>query len=86
MEVPVTERVPPMLVSPVVVSEVKEGVAERPMVEVEVKVIFAPAVKLDTGEVKKEFHCVDDAVRGMLYPVDGATESVCTPVPVLDAI
>ena len=46
VEVPVTERVPPMLVSPVVASEVKEGVAERPIVEVEVKVIFAPAAKL----------------------------------------
>lgn len=84
VEVPVTERVPPMLVSPVVVSEVKEGVAERPMVEVEVKVIFAPAVRLETGELKKEFHCVDDAVRGILYPADGARESVCTPVPVFD--
>jgi hypothetical protein len=47
------------------VSVVNVGVSDTPMVEVEERTILFPAVKYDTGESKKEFQLVDDAVNGM---------------------
>jgi hypothetical protein len=49
----------------VAVTDVTETFGLRAMVDVEEKRIFAPAVRYDTGELKKEFQLVDDAVSGM---------------------
>lgn len=77
VEVPATE------ISPVVVSVVKVGVVVTPMVEVPEKMTLAPAVRYDTGELKKEFQLDDEAVRGIAYPAWVPRVKVWTPDPAL---
>lgn len=57
-------EVPVIVVLPVV-SEVIERLGLSAMVEVEVKSMLAPAVKYDTGVLKKLFQLDEEAVRGI---------------------
>ncbi len=60
-------EVPVMVVLPVV-SDVMERLGLREMVEVEEKRMLAPAVRYETGVLKKLFQLDEEAVRGIEYP------------------
>ncbi len=57
-------EVPVMVVLPVV-SDVMERLGLREMVEVEEKRMLAPAVRYETGVLKKLFQLDEEAVRGI---------------------
>jgi len=65
---------------------VKDGFGDTAIVEVPEKMMFAPAVRNDTGVLKKLVHCVVDAESGIENPEDGARENVCVPVDVAVAM
>ena len=65
-------------------SVVKVGVGDIPIVEVEEKMMLDPAVRLDTGLVKKEYRAEVEAVSGIEYPARSPTEKVWIPVEVAE--
>lgn len=65
---------------------VKVGLAVRAIVLVEEKMMFDPAVRLEIGLLRKVFHAVDDAVRGIENPACVPRVKVWIPVDVLVVI
>lgn len=58
--------------------------SDTPIVDVEESTILLPAVKLLTGEVRKVFHAVVEAVSGIEYPGSNPTEKVWIPLEVAE--
>ena len=57
--------VPEIVALPEEVIVVKDGLGEMPMVEVPVKITLDPAMRYETGVLKKLDHCDVEAVSGM---------------------
>ena len=65
------------------ISEVKVGLADTAIVEVEVRSMLDPAMRQLVGVLQRLFHCVEEAVKGIEQPATVERAKVCTPNPVV---